>query len=130
MSRDDDRLEYKLDQVKEDLHSLDTKVQVLSEKFLMHMEQDTRNLENISHSLEAITDRLSDYNASLVEHIRRSEALEASNELMKEQIELYRHDLGARLDKVEAPHKWVKGTLWVVASTSAILALLKTLSIL
>lgn len=125
MTRDDDRLDYKLDSMKDDIHNLDTKVQVLSERFITHMEQDTRNLESISKSLESITDRLSDYNASLVEHIRRSEALEASNELMKEQIDLYRKDLEIRLDKLEAPHKWVKATLWLIAAAGSVLGLIK-----
>jgi chromosome segregation ATPase len=119
------RIEDKLDEVRDDLHVLDTKVQVLSEKFLMHMEQDTKNLENIARSLSSITDRLADYNDTLVEHIRRSEALEESNELMKEQLGLYKKEQDTRLEKLEAPQKWIKSTLVVIAAVVTILTLLE-----
>jgi DNA repair exonuclease SbcCD ATPase subunit len=123
------RLEDKLDEVREDLHNLDTKVQVLSEKFLMHMEQDTRNLENISHSLESITERLGDYNATLIEHIRRSEALEESNELLKAQLGLYKKEQDVRLEKLEAPQKWIKTTLVVIAAVVTILTFLEKIKL-
>jgi DNA repair exonuclease SbcCD ATPase subunit len=123
------RLEDKLDEVRDDLHNLDTKVQVLSEKFIMHMEQDTRNLENISNSLASITERLSDYNETLVEHIRRSEALEQSNELMKAQLGLYKKEQDVRLEKLEAPQKWIKTTLVVIAAVVTILTFLEKIKL-
>lgn len=71
-------------------------------------------------------DLLAEQHETLIEHTNRSVQLQRDNELREAQLrkELFLPPDGAipqlekKIEKVDAPRKWIKGLLWVIATVS------------
>lgn len=118
----------KLDSVKDLYHGLDKKVDTTLAKLETHYEQDCKNLEMITASLGLVNDRLGEYNSSLQLHIQGVQEAQENNRILREELKVYKEEANKRLDKAEAPIKWLKTTqtvaMWITAIGAAAAALM------
>jgi hypothetical protein len=109
-----EKLESKVDSLKDYYHSLDKKVEVLSDKINRHFEEDSKNLKEITKALQSIDDSLEEYNTQLKIHMKRQLSNEENTEALQRAVETFRTGLEARIQKLEQPILWINGT-WSIA---------------
>lgn len=80
------------------------------EKQIIHLQ------EKVDEGFSDLRDRMGRIEGALSFHANQDEA-----------AQLKASELEKRLSKVEAPIKWVSGSLWIVGAFTAILALVKLL---
>jgi hypothetical protein len=85
----------KFDNLKDDLHEIDKKVELIGQRLLTHLEQDERNLQGVKEAME-------------------------SNRLLREQMEIDKQKLGDRITNLEDIPKWFKTTLLVITTIGTI----------
>jgi len=123
-----------LDSMKDDLHALDKRSEVMLEKLENHFKEDSQNLENITKSLESVQNHLEVYNKELAIHIAGTVELRRTNDILQKGMELHKQEMNTRLLAAEEPLQWLKTTkriaLWITAVSAAIVAAMTILGYL
>lgn len=128
---DDRKIEEKLEALRELYNTLNIDTKLISQRLDIQSAQNSKDLENITKSLQSINNHLGHYGEQLAVHIKRSDALEDSNMILKRQLEMAEEThlksisvLDKRLKTLEEPRIWLGITknwlLWLAAIAGAI----------
>lgn len=99
-----------------------------------HFKSDTQYMERTTAVLESVDKHLDVYGEQLRIHIQGVKEAHRHNELLGEELKLFKADLELKLkeqeldiEELKKPAVVIKGVLWLVAAISAILALVITI---
>lgn len=116
-----------MEKLLENYHNIDKKLEVVSELLKQHLTDDTENLSRIVNSLHSIDKRLDDNTLQLDKntyqlevHIQGVREAQENNNILREQLELYKKEVAAKILELEKPKIVITGLLWLVASLTAI----------
>lgn len=126
-----DRLDTKLDNIKDDQHELDKKVDIALDRLAHHMNEDSRNLEQITTALGNVSSHLEVYNSELKVHIAGVQELRTTNNLLRQYIEQeklaytqHMKELDEQIKDAGAPVRWIKAiasaAIWISAIGAAL----------
>jgi hypothetical protein len=103
----------KVDHLKDRITSLDVAHKILCKDIEVIKEQDDRQNELIAEHIEGVR-QVREQNISFNREVNRKLEIEVQNRLE------YERKMAKRLENIEAPSKWLKGTLWVVGALASV----------
>lgn len=114
----------KLDILVNNFHALDKKLEVVSKLLEQHLEDDTNNLNRIVNSLENIDNTLADNTRELTVHIEGVRQAQENNKLLREELQVYKLEVQAKVSELEKPKIVVNGIMWILGFIGAVLGVL------
>lgn len=103
----------KVDHLKDRISSLDSAYKILCKDIEVIRDQDDRQNDLIAEHIEGVR-QVREQNINYNKDVTRRLDREIENRTQRE------HQLISRLERIEAPSKWLKGTLWVVGALASV----------
>jgi hypothetical protein len=120
----------RLETLNEKYHSLDKSVAIIRDSMDRHFDSDATYMERTANVLESMDNTLIEFEKQIEIHIAGVKEARRQNDLLEEELKLFRKSVENQLIKVdsrvkrtEMPITVVKGMMWVVGAATALLGL-------
>lgn len=125
-----EKLETKIDSLEAAVHDLDKNLAIYSDKFDTHKTDSENQMGSIQSTLNRVDLTLAENTRQLEIHIAGVREAQRNNDLLREELSVYKKDTEHRISKVEAPIKFLSMIktvgIWI-ASVAAAIGVIKAL---